>query len=92
GFLVNVARGTVVDTAALIEALKSGTIAGAGLDVFENEPNVPQELLSMENVVLTPHMASATVETRGAMAQLAVDNLKAHFGGKPLLSPVPECR
>lgn len=92
GYLVNVARGTVVDTAALVDALKNNVIAGAGLDVFENEPNVPQELLSMDNVVLTPHMASATVETRGAMAQLAVDNLKAHFGGKPLLSPVPECR
>lgn len=92
GYLINVARGTVVDTAALVEALKNNVIAGAGLDVFENEPNVPQELMSMGNVVLTPHMASATVETRGAMAQLAVANLKAHFGGKPLLSPVPECR
>lgn len=92
GYFVNVARGTVADTAALVDALKNNVIAGAGLDVFENEPNVPQELMSMDNVVLTPHMASATVETRGAMAQLAVDNLKAHFGGKPLLSPVPEYR
>jgi hydroxypyruvate reductase len=91
GYLINVARGTVVDTAALVHALQNNVIAGAALDVFENEPNVPEALLSMDNVVLTPHMASATVETRGAMAQLAVDNLKAHFGGKPLPSPVPEC-
>jgi lactate dehydrogenase-like 2-hydroxyacid dehydrogenase len=92
GFLVNVARGSVVDEAALIEALQQGTIAGAGLDVFENEPQVPQALRVLDNVVLTPHMASATHETRQAMADLALANLRAHFAGAPLLSPVPECR
>jgi hydroxypyruvate reductase len=92
GFLINVARGSVVDEAALIEALRAGTIAGAGLDVFEDEPRVPQALRDLDNVVLTPHMASATHETRQAMADLALANLKAHFAGQPLLSPVPECQ
>lgn len=92
GYLVNVARGTVVDEAALIDALKNKVIAGAGLDVFENEPQVPQALRELDNVVLTPHMASATAETRQAMADLALANLKAHFAKQPLLSPVPECR
>ncbi|MEO8922806.1 MAG: 2-hydroxyacid dehydrogenase [Caldimonas sp.] len=89
GYLVNVARGSVVDEAALIEALKSGTIAGAGLDVFENEPNVPAELRALDNVVLTPHVGSATWQTRRAMSDLAFGNLQAHFAGRPLLSPVP---
>ncbi len=66
-----------------------GTIAGAGLDVFENEPNVPAELLALDNVVLTPHVGSATWQTRQAMADLAFGNLEAHFAGRPLLSPVP---
>jgi lactate dehydrogenase-like 2-hydroxyacid dehydrogenase len=92
GYLINVARGTVVDEAALIEALQQGVIAGAGLDVFENEPKVPQALRELDNVVLTPHMASATHETRQAMADLALNNLKVHFAGQPLLTPVPECR
>ncbi|MBC5784325.1 2-hydroxyacid dehydrogenase [Ramlibacter sp. USB13] len=92
GYLVNVARGSVVDEQALIEALQDGVIAGAGLDVFENEPQVPAALRALDNVVLTPHMASATHETRQAMADLALANLQAHFAGKPLLSPVPECR
>lgn len=92
GYLVNVARGTVVDEAALIDALQNKVIAGAGLDVFENEPQVPQALRELDNVVLTPHMASATAETRQAMADLALANLKAHFAKQPLLSPVPECR
>ncbi|RYY96186.1 MAG: 2-hydroxyacid dehydrogenase [Comamonadaceae bacterium] len=92
GYLVNVARGTVVDEAALIEALQQGVIAGAGLDVFENEPNVPEALRALDNVVLTPHMASATHETRQAMADLALANLVEHFAGRPLKSPVPECR
>jgi lactate dehydrogenase-like 2-hydroxyacid dehydrogenase len=92
GFLINVARGTVVDEQALIEALQQGVIAGAGLDVFENEPQVPQALRELDNVVLTPHMASATHETRQAMADLALANLLAHFAGAPLKSPVPECR
>jgi lactate dehydrogenase-like 2-hydroxyacid dehydrogenase len=89
GVLINVARGSVVDEQALIEALKKGTIAGAGLDVFENEPNVPAELLALDNVVLTPHVGSATWQTRQAMADLAFGNLEAHFAGRPLLSPVP---
>lgn len=89
GYLINVARGSVVDQAALVQAVTSGGIAGAALDVFEDEPNVPAELRAHENVVLTPHMASGTWETRRAMAQLAFDNLQAHFAGKPLLTPVP---
>ena len=89
GYLINVARGSVVDEAALIEALQNGTIAGAGLDVFENEPNVPAALAALDNVVLTPHVGSATWQTRQAMADLAFGNLTAHFAGKPLLSPVP---
>jgi lactate dehydrogenase-like 2-hydroxyacid dehydrogenase len=89
GYLVNVARGSVVDEQALVEALRAGTIAGAGLDVFENEPNVPAELLALDNVVLTPHVGSATWQTRQAMADLSFGNLQAHFAGKPLLSPVP---
>lgn len=92
GFLVNVARGSVVDEAALIEALEQGVIAGAALDVFENEPVVPERLRALSNVVLTPHVGSATVATRRAMADLAFANLQAHFEGTPLLSPVPECR
>ena len=92
GYLINVARGTVVDEPALIEALRAGEIAGAGLDVYEDEPRVPQALRDLENVVLTPHMASATRETRQAMADLALANLQAHFAGQPLLTPVPECQ
>jgi lactate dehydrogenase-like 2-hydroxyacid dehydrogenase len=92
GYLINVARGSVVDEAALVQALEKGVIAGAGLDVFENEPRVPEALFAMDNVVLTPHMASATTQTRHAMANLAVSNLVAHFAGQPLLSPVPECQ
>ena len=92
GVLINVARGSVVDEAALIEALSKGTIAGAGLDVFEDEPRVPEALRQMPQVVLTPHVGSATGQTRRAMADLAFANLQAHFAGKPLLSPVPECR
>ncbi|HEY8356044.1 MAG TPA: 2-hydroxyacid dehydrogenase [Ramlibacter sp.] len=92
GYLINVARGTVVDEQALIEALQQGVIAGAGLDVFENEPQVPQALRELDNVVLTPHMASATHETRQAMADLALANLVEHFAGRPLKSPVPECQ
>lgn len=88
GWLVNIARGSVVDEPALVRALEGGRIRGAGLDVFADEPRVPQALLKMENVVLTPHHASATDETRDAMAQLVVDNLRAHFAGRPLLTPV----
>jgi lactate dehydrogenase-like 2-hydroxyacid dehydrogenase len=89
GYLINVARGSVVDESALIEALKNDVIAGAALDVFEDEPNVPEALRTMNNVVLTPHVASATWQTRRAMADLAFCNLQAHFAGKPLLTPVP---
>ena len=92
GILVNVARGSVVDEAALIDALERGTLGGAGLDVFENEPNVPERLRALPQVVLAPHIGSATGQTRQAMADLAFANLAAHFAGKPLPSPVPECR
>jgi lactate dehydrogenase-like 2-hydroxyacid dehydrogenase len=92
GFLVNVARGSVVDQAALIEALQKKMIAGAGLDVFVDEPNVPAELRKLDNVVLTPHIASGTVETRKAMSALALANLDAFTEGQPVLTPVPECR
>ncbi|MDX6807444.1 2-hydroxyacid dehydrogenase [Terrihabitans rhizophilus] len=90
GIFVNVARGSVVDEAALIDALRDGTILGAGLDVFENEPNVPQALMDMKNTVLLPHVASASAATRDAMAQLAVDNLIAWAEGRGPLTPVPE--
>jgi lactate dehydrogenase-like 2-hydroxyacid dehydrogenase len=90
GVIINVARGSVVDEPALIAALKSGTILAAGLDVFANEPTVPDELKAMQNVVLLPHIGSASVVTRNAMDQLVVDNLKAWFAGKPPLTPVAE--
>ncbi len=92
GILVNVARGSVVDEDALIDALERGVIAGAGLDVFANEPHVPERLLKQPHVVLTPHVGSGTGQTRQAMADLAFNNLKAHYAGEPLLTPVPECR
>lgn len=88
GYLINVARGSVVDEPALVKALEQGRIAGAGLDVFEHEPKVPAALLRMENVVLAPHVGSATHHTRNAMAQLVVDNLKAWSEGRPPLTPV----
>ncbi|MDF3836862.1 2-hydroxyacid dehydrogenase [Cupriavidus basilensis] len=79
GFLVNIARGTVVDEAALVDALVHRRIAGAGLDVFENEPQVPEALFALDNVVLLPHIASATHETRNAMADLVFENLQSFF-------------
>jgi len=88
--IINVARGTVVDEEALVAALKSGTILAAGLGGFERGPNVPDELMAMQNVVLLPHIGSASVVTRNAMDQLVVDNLKAWFAGKPPLTPVAE--
>jgi lactate dehydrogenase-like 2-hydroxyacid dehydrogenase len=91
GFLINVARGSVVDELALISALQNGTIAGAGLDVYANEPQVPKALWALPNVVLTPHMASATTETRQAMADLAFANMHAGVSGHPLRTPVSEC-
>ena len=90
GVVINVSRGSVVDEPALIAALKSGTILAAGLDVFAKEPAVPDELRAMQNVVLLPHIGSASVVTRNAMDQLVVDNLKAWFAGKPPLTPVAE--
>jgi lactate dehydrogenase-like 2-hydroxyacid dehydrogenase len=82
-FLINTSRGEVVDEAALADALASGTIAGAGLDVYEHEPQVPEALLRLENVVLLPHLGSATLEARTAMGHLAVDNLAAFLRGEP---------
>ena len=90
GVLINVARGSVVDEAALIAALREGTIAAAGLDVFEVEPCVPTGLIGMDNVVLLPHVGSASVATRRAMGQLVVDNLLSFFAGKGARTPVPE--
>ncbi|MCP5272319.1 MAG: 2-hydroxyacid dehydrogenase [Burkholderiaceae bacterium] len=92
GILVNVARGSVVDEVALIEALEGGVIAGAALDVFADEPNVPERLRAMPHVVLAPHIGSATNATRQAMADLAADNLRLHFAGQAVRTPVPECR
>jgi gluconate 2-dehydrogenase len=86
--LVNIARGGIVDDAALAAALRAGRIAAAGLDVFEGEPRVHPDLLALSNVVLTPHIASATLATRRAMADKAADNLLAFFSGQPLPSPV----
>jgi lactate dehydrogenase-like 2-hydroxyacid dehydrogenase len=88
GYLVNISRGSVVDEAALVEALQAGRIAGAGLDVFEDEPNVPATLFALDNVVLLPHIASATRETRQAMADCVVANLRSWFDHGRLLTPV----
>lgn len=88
GVLINISRGSVVDEDALVAALTSGSLGGAGLDVFANEPQVPQALIDCENVVLLPHQGSATIETRTAMGQLVIDNLAAHFAGRPLVTPV----
>ena len=90
GILINMARGSVVDEPALIQALRDRKIMSAGLDVFVKEPNVPTELIEMENVVLFPHLGSASVATRRAMDQLMVDNLLAWAAGKPPLTPVAE--
>lgn len=90
GVLINIARGSVVDEKALIEALKNRTILTAGLDVFEDEPNVPQDLIDMDHVVLLPHVGSGSVHTRNAMGQLVVDNLTSWFAGGGPLTPVVE--
>ena len=92
GIVVNVARGSVIDEAALIDALERGVIAGAGLDVFEDEPRVPERLRQLPQVVLAPHIGSATQATRQAMADLAADNLRLFLSGQPVKTPVPECR
>jgi lactate dehydrogenase-like 2-hydroxyacid dehydrogenase len=89
GFLINIARGSVVDESALLYALQHKKIAGAALDVFENEPNPNPSFLTLDNVLLTPHIGSATTETRIAMTNLAVDNLEAFFAQQPLLTEVP---
>jgi lactate dehydrogenase-like 2-hydroxyacid dehydrogenase len=88
GILVNIARGTVVDEAALVAALESGTLGGAGLDVFEEEPKVPEALKKHPRAVLQPHVGSATLETRRAMGLLVAENLEAWFEGKELVTPV----
>jgi len=88
GTLVNIARGSLVDEAALVAALQQGRLGGAALDVFEDEPRVPAALAAMDNVVLTPHVGSFTLEARTAMGMLAIDNLLAHFAGEPLPTPV----
>jgi lactate dehydrogenase-like 2-hydroxyacid dehydrogenase len=88
GILVNVARGPVVDEPALVRCLQEGALGGAALDVFEDEPRVPEALWTMDNVVLVPHIGSATRETRAAMGDLTIDNLVAHFSGRPVLTPV----
>ncbi len=88
GYLINIARGRVVNQADLLVALSNRDIAGAGLDVYANEPQVPEALFSMDNVILLPHIGSGTVETRSKMGQLVIANLLAHFDGKPLLTPV----
>ena len=88
GWLINISRGSVVDEPALIDALRSGRLGAAGLDVFANEPEVPADLIAMDNVVLQPHQGSACVETRDAMGNLVLENLRAHFSGKPLPTAV----
>ncbi|XP_027926170.1 hydroxyphenylpyruvate reductase-like isoform X2 [Vigna unguiculata] len=88
GILINIARGPHVDEPELVSALTEGRLGGAGLDVFEKEPEVREELLRLENVVLTPHVGTDTVETCMAMGDLVIANLEAHFLGKPLVSPI----
>ncbi|HEX8013376.1 MAG TPA: 2-hydroxyacid dehydrogenase [Casimicrobiaceae bacterium] len=90
GTLINIARGSIVDEPALVAALEAGTIKGAGLDVFADEPHIPAELFAMDNVVLLPHVGSATRETRQAMGDLCKANLDAYFAGKGVLTLIPE--
>lgn len=88
GYLINIARGSVVDEPALVEALRTGTLGGAGLDVFADEPAVPEALLALDNVVLTPHLGSGTRETRQAMADLVLANVEGYFATGALVTPV----
>ncbi|CAL0322044.1 unnamed protein product [Lupinus luteus] len=88
GVIINIGRGQHIDQPELVSALSEGRLGGAGVDVFENEPEVPEQLLGLENAVLSPHAASDTVETCNAMADLVLSNLEAHFLNKPLLTPV----
>ncbi len=90
GFLINISRGSVVDTDALIESLQHRRIAGAALDVIEGEPAVPPALLALENVILTPHVGGRSPEAQAAMFERVLENLKRHFSGQPVLTPVPE--
>jgi lactate dehydrogenase-like 2-hydroxyacid dehydrogenase len=90
GTIVNIARGSIIDEPALVAALQQGTIKAAGLDVFADEPNIPEPLYGMDNVVLLPHVGSATRETRQAMGDLCKANLDAWFAGRPLLTLIPE--
>ena len=90
GILINIGRGTSVDEPALIEALEQGTIAAAGLDVFADEPRIPERLRALRNTVLLPHVASASRDTRILMGNLVADNLSRWFAGEPLETPVPE--
>jgi lactate dehydrogenase-like 2-hydroxyacid dehydrogenase len=92
GILVNVARGSVVDENALVAALQNESLGAAGLDVFAAEPHVPEVLFTMDNVVLTPHIGSATIETRRAMGDLTVDNIVQYFSDGQVITPIPECR
>lgn len=89
GYFVNISRGTTVDEPYLVDALVNRRLAGAGLDVFADEPRIPEALFALDNVVLQPHTGSGTHATRHAMGQMVVDNLAAFFAGKPLLSPIP---
>lgn len=91
GTLVNIARGSVVDESALVRCLQDGTLGAAALDVYDREPHVPPELFALEQVVLAPHVGSATHSTRRAMADLAVRNVLARLAGEPVLTPIPEC-
>jgi glyoxylate/hydroxypyruvate reductase len=88
GVIIDIGRGANIDEGELVRALKEGRIAGAGLDVFEDEPKVPAELLSMDNVVLSPHVEVLTVESRSDLRDNTIGNLEAFFSGKPLLTPV----
>ncbi len=88
GYLVNVARGSVVDQPVLLQYLQQKKIAGAGLDVYEHEPDVPPEFFELDNAVLLPHMASATIETRMAMGKLQIENILLHLSGQPVKTPV----
>lgn len=88
GYIVNMARGSLIDEQAMVEMLQTGKLGGAALDVFEKEPQVPEALFALDNVVLSPHQGSATHQTRNKMGALVVANLDAHFAGEPLLTPV----
>lgn len=92
GILINIARGSVVDEEALVEAITEGTLGGAGLDVFANEPHIPPALLHRDEVVVTPHIGSSTRATRAAMARLVIDNIAAFYAGQVVLTPVPPLR